>query len=69
MILDTSLVNTQQYKVQIKGKLKQFRPRSSALPQHFRVVAIEKGAFDWASTKAANFSFFTYECPAGSDIS
>ena len=30
MVLDTSLLNTQQYKVPIKGKVKQFRERSSA---------------------------------------
>ena len=32
MALDTSLLNTQQYKVCIKGKVKQSRERSSALP-------------------------------------
>ena len=32
MVLDTSLLNTQQYKVHIKGKVEQFRERSSALP-------------------------------------
>ena len=32
MVLDTSLLNTQQYKVCIKGKVKQSRERSSALP-------------------------------------
>ena len=32
MVLDTSLLNTQQYKVHIKGKLEQSRERSSALP-------------------------------------
>ena len=31
MALDTSLLNTQQYKVRIKGKVKQSRERSSAL--------------------------------------
>ena len=31
MILDTSLLNTQQYKVRIKGKVEQSRERSSAL--------------------------------------
>ena len=31
MVLDTSLLSTQQYKVRIKGKVKQFRVRSSAL--------------------------------------
>ena len=32
MVLDTSLLNTQQYKVRIKGKVEQYRERSSALP-------------------------------------
>ena len=30
--LDTSLLNTQQYKVRIKGKMEQSRERCSALP-------------------------------------
>ena len=32
MVLDTSLLNTQQYKVYIKGKVEQSRERNSALP-------------------------------------
>ena len=32
MGLDTSLLNTQQYKVRIKGKVEQSKKRSSALP-------------------------------------
>ena len=32
MVLDTTLLNTQQYKVLIKGKVEQSRERSSALP-------------------------------------
>ena len=32
MVLDTSLLNTQQYKVCIKGKMEQSREMSSALP-------------------------------------
>ena len=32
MVLDTSLLNTQHYKVRIKGKVEQLRERSSALP-------------------------------------
>ena len=32
MVLDTSLHNTQQYKVRIKGKVEQPRERSRALP-------------------------------------
>ena len=32
MVLDTCLVNTQRYKVRIKGKVEQSRERSSVLP-------------------------------------
>ena len=32
MVLDTSLLNTQQNKVRINGKVEQSRERSSALP-------------------------------------
>ena len=32
MVRDTSLLNTQQYKVRIKGKVEQSRERSDALP-------------------------------------
>ena len=32
MVLDVSLLNTQDYKVQIKGKVEQSRERDSALP-------------------------------------
>ena len=49
MVLDTSLLNTQQYKVRIKGKVEQSRDRSSTLLLHLGVVAIEKGAF-WLPT-------------------
>ena len=38
MVLDTSLLNTQQYEVHIKGKVEQSRERS--------VVAIEKGTLN-----------------------
>ena len=34
MVLDTSLFNTQQYKVLIEGKVKQSGERSSALPNN-----------------------------------
>ena len=32
IVLDASLLSTQHYKVRIKGKVEQFRERSSALP-------------------------------------
>ena len=35
MVLDTSLLNTQHYKVRIKGKVEKSRERSSALPYTF----------------------------------
>ena len=56
MVLDTSWLNTQQYKVRIKGKVEQSRERSSA-PLHLSVVAIEKGACWSPSTTVANFTF------------
>ena len=52
MVLDTSLVSTQQYKVCFKGKVEQSRERSSTLP--YSVVAIEKKAFWSPSTTVAN---------------
>ena len=51
MVLDTSLHNTQQYKVHIKGKVEQSSERSCTLG----VVAIEKGALWSSSTMVANF--------------
>ena len=57
MVLDTALLNTQQYKLCIEGKVEQSRERSSA-PLHLGVVAIEKGALSLPSTKVANFTYF-----------
>ena len=48
MELDTSLLNTQHYKVRFKGKVEQSRERSSSLPYTLVLVAIEKGAF-WSA--------------------
>ena len=58
MVRDASLLNTQQYKVLIKGKVEQSRKRGSALPLHFSVVAIEKGAFKSPSAKVGNFTTY-----------
>ena len=55
MILDASLLNTQQYKVRIEGKVEQSKERCSA-PLHLGVIAIEKGAFWSPSTRT------TYVC-------
>ena len=35
MVLNASLLNTQHYKVRIKGKVEQYRERSSAHPYNF----------------------------------
>ena len=57
MELDTTLLNTQHYKVRFKGKVEQSREWSSAPPLHLGVVAIEKGAFGSPSTMVANFTY------------
>ena len=44
MVLDAALLNTQHWKVRIKGKVDQSKKRSSAVPYILGVVAIEKGA-------------------------
>ena len=59
MELDTTLLNTQHYKVRFKGKVEQSREWSSAL-LHLGVVAIEKGAFGSPSTMVANFTLLIY---------
>ena len=56
MVLDATLLNTQYYKVWIKGKVEQSREWSSS-PLHLSVVAKEKGAFGSPSTMVANFTF------------
>ena len=56
MVLDATLLNTQHYKVPIKGKVEQLREWSSAL--HISVETIEKGAFGSPSTMVTNFTYF-----------
>ena len=51
------MLNTQPYKIRIKGKLEQFKERNSALPYTPGVVAFEKGSFEAPSTMVANFTF------------
>ena len=57
MVLDASLLNTQHYKVRIKGsgtiQGKELRPLL-----HLGVVAIGKGAFGSPLTMVANFTYF-----------
>ena len=62
MVFDTSLPNTQHYKVCIKGKVKQSKERNSTLSLHLNVVTIEKGAFGSPSTTITNFIYlYLYE--------
>ena len=56
MLLDTSLLNTQQYKVRIKGKVEKSREGTSA-PLHLGILAIEKGSFWSPSTTVVNFTY------------
>ena len=60
MVLDTSFLNTQQYKVCIKGKVEKSRESSSAPPRHLGVLAIEKGDFWSPSTTVTNFTYLFF---------
>ena len=60
MAFDASLLNTQQCKVRIKGKVEQSREMSRAPPLHLGVVAIERGPFLSPSTPVANFTTYIY---------
>ena len=57
MVLDSSLLNTQQYKVRIKRKVEQSRKRSNALHYSSVLQLFEKGAFWSPSTTVANLCF------------
>ena len=59
MLLDTFLLDIQQYKVRIKGKVGQSWEGVAPF-QHLGVVAIEKGAFGSPSTAVANFTYFYF---------
>ena len=55
MFFDATLLNTQHYKVWIKGKVEQpGGGKEYCPPQHLGVVAIEKGAFRLPSTMVTN---------------
>ena len=57
MVLDASLLNTQHYKVRIKGKVEQSREGVAPSTLHIGVVAIEKWAFGLPSTMVANLLY------------
>ena len=56
-MLDTSLPNSEHYKVRIKGKVEQSRQKSCTLPLYLDVVAAEKGVFGSPSTTVTNFTY------------
>ena len=57
MVLDTSLHNSQHYKVRIKGKWR--NPRKGVAP----VLANEKGAFSSPLTTVTNITYmYIYDC-------
>ena len=59
MVFDAALLNTQHYKVRIKGEVEQSREWSST-PLYLGVVAIEKGAFRSPTTKVANLNLYNH---------
>ena len=58
MVHDTSMLNTQHYKVRIKGKVEQSWGRSSAFSYSSVLLLLKKGAFESPSTTVANFTFY-----------
>ena len=61
MVIDTSLLNTQQYKVRIKGKVEQSKERSSAPPTP-RCRSYWKGSLLVALDYGRQLYFFIYLC-------
>ena len=59
MVLDATLLNSQHYKVRIKGKVEQYQGKEQCPSLHLCVVAIEKGAFRIPWTKVTNNKFTT----------
>ena len=56
MVLGTLLLNTQHYKVRIKGKA--IKGKEQRLPLHLDVVAIEKEPFGSPSTTVTKFTYY-----------
>ena len=55
VVLDATLLNTQYYQVQIKGKVEQSRKKNLHPP--LDVIAISKGAFELPSTMITNYTY------------
>ena len=60
MLLDAILLNTQLYKVSIKGEVEQSREGVAPYP-HLSVVTIEKRAFGSPSTKVTKFTLLFFK--------
>ena len=60
IVFDASFLNTQYYKVRIKGKVEQSKERSSVFHYTLVLVAIEKGAIGLPSTTARNFYYYLH---------
>ena len=58
MVLDASLLNTQHYKVRIKGKVEQSREGVAPSPTPW-CSSYRKGSLRVPSTMVANFTYFT----------
>ena len=56
MVLDTSLLNTHDYKVRIEGKWNNAGKGVSPFPLHPGVVVIEKGTFGLFPTKVSQLT-------------
>ena len=57
----SSFLNSQNYKVGIKGKVEQSRERrSTSLYTSVSIIAIEKGGFGSPSTTLVNITFYLY---------
>ena len=62
MVLDTAFVNTEYYKVHIKGKVGQSRERSRNLPYYLYLVATKKKACMSPLTTVANLTYSIIHC-------
>ena len=61
MVLDATLLNTQHYKVRIKGKSGAIQGKELRPPVHPGVVALEKGAFRSPLTMVEYIIYKCYE--------
>ena len=63
VVLDTSLLKTQHYKVRFKGKVEQSRERSSALPFPSVLKQLKRELYGSPRLKGDNFTFYPKTLP------